>query len=330
MGVSQMKEELHQRLWSAQERWFDAKAEGQTKRNLKVAGLKEEGDLFAKTRTLIFTGATRVAYERELKYFVEYAHESRNKARNEEIDAKDFRAYIDHLLERGLSAKELNKVKSAISKFGALYGKSESFARVSRKVGKRIRNLVRTGQLPAPARPHVTPAVREAVIHRLEQLDSECASTRAYGLAARLQHEASLRAIEATERFGRGSLLGLSVEKGVISILGKGGRIRTAEISRDLYERIEEHFKKSTRMSLADLRGYQQALRRATLAVGGRATGSHAHRRTSATELKNELYWRYSANGLSPHAARNMAVEDTVEHLGHSRTRRDLATAYLG
>jgi hypothetical protein len=149
-------------------------------------------------------------------------------------------------------------------------------------------------------------------------------------LVARLQQEASLRAIEATERFGRGSLLGLSAEKGVISILGKGGRVRSAEISRDLYERIEEHFKKSAQMDLADLRGYQQALRRATLAAGGRATGSHAHRRTSATELKNELYWKYAAEGLAPHAARVRAVEDTVEHLGHSRTRRDLAGAYLG
>lgn len=254
MSVSQMKEELHQRLWTAQERWFDVKADGQTKRNLKVEGLKEEGDLFAKTRTLIFTGTTRVSYERELKHFVEYSHEVRGKTRNDEIDSKDFRSYIDHLLQRGLSAKEVNKVKSAISKFGALYGKSESFERISRKVGKRIRDLVRTGQLAAPARPHVTPAVREAVIRRLEQLDSECAAPRAYALAARLQQEASLRAIEATERFGQASLLGLSAEKGIISILGKGGRIRTAEISLDLYERIEEHFKRSTRMDLADLR----------------------------------------------------------------------------
>src|SRR5579863_7923229 len=276
MSLSRMKEELHQRLWSAQERWFDAKAVGQTKRNLKVEGLREEGDLFAKTRTLLFTGATRIAYERELKHFVEYAHACRGKTRNQDIDAKDFRAYIDHLLERELAAKEVNKVKSAISKFGALYGKSESFARTSRKVGKRIRSLVRAGELAAPARPHVTPAVRDAAIRRLEQLDSECDSPRAYALSARLQQEASLRAIEATERFGRGSMLGVSGDKGIISILGKGGRIRRAEISRLLYERIEDHFKISNRVDLADLRGYQQALRRATLAVGGRSTGSHA------------------------------------------------------
>jgi len=329
MGLSQMKEELHQRLWGAQQRWFDARSGGQTKRDLKVDGLREHGNMFAKTKGLIFTGTTRVTYERELKRFVEYSHEVRGKLRNEDLDTKDFGAYLDHLLQRGLSAKELNKVKSAISKFGALYGKAESFARVSRKWGRRIRELLRNDELAAPARPHVTPQVRGAAVQRLEDLDAECPSPRAYALVSRLQQEASLRAIEATDRFCRSSLTGLSGEVGRISVLGKGGRIRTAEISRDLYLRIEAHFESSSRPTLADLRGYEQALRRATLAVGGRATGSHSHRRTSASERKNKLYWQYAAQGLTPQEARRIAVEDTVEHLGHSRTRRDLAAAYL-
>jgi hypothetical protein len=33
---------------------------------------------------------------------------------------------------------------------------------------------------------------------------------------------------------------------------------------------------------------------------------------------------------MSTTGARKLAVEDTVEHLGHSRTRKDLADAYLG
>jgi hypothetical protein len=329
MGLSDMKEQLHQKLWAAQDRWFEQKAGGGTKRDLKLEGLRETGDIFAKTRFLIFTGATRVAYERELKRFVDYAHTALGRTQNREIDTKDFKAYIEHLLLHGASAKELSKVKSAIAKFGAFYGRAESFARVSRKIGGRIRELVRTHQLPPPARPHVTPQVREAVIRRLEQLDAECAAPRAYHLAARLQQEASLRAIEATKRFGRQSLLGLTGEKGLVSILGKGGRVRTAEISCDLFSRIEDHFRRSSLETLADLRGYQQALRRSTLAVGGRATGTHAHRRTSATELKNALYRKYAGDGLTPKAARERAVQDTVEHLGHSRNRRDLAAAYL-
>jgi len=71
------------------------------------------------------------------------------------------------------------------------------------------------------------------------------------------------------------------------------------------------------------------ALRRATLAVGCKATGSHAHRRTAAVEEKNERYWKHLKDGKKTKDARRLAAEDTVEHLGHSRNRRDQAAAYL-
>lgn len=329
MPLSEMKDELHRKLWAAQERWFEWKEQGKSKHALKVEGLRDHNDLFARTRYVIFTGSTRVTYERELKRFVEYAHRERGKSSNQDIDKKDFRAYMEHRLEGGAAAKELNKVKSAIVKFGVLYGKAESFHAFSKKFGRRVQGMLRSGELSPPARPHVTSEVRDAVIRTLEELDRACSESRAYALAALLQKEASLRSIEATERFTRQSLLTLEDGKGRISVLGKGGRHREVGISRDLYLRIEDHFKRSCAERLADLRGYQQAVRRATLAVGGRATGTHAHRRTSATEMKNELYWKYAEEGAAPHEAREQAVADTVQHLGHSRWRRDSAKAYL-
>jgi len=81
--------------------------------------------------------------------------------------------------------------------------------------------------------------------------------------------------------------------------------------------------------SLAPLRAYQVAVRRATLAVGGQATGTHSHRRTSAEELKNAKYKDHLKDGKTTKKASEMAVEDAIEHLGHSRNRRDLAAAYL-
>jgi site-specific recombinase XerC len=320
-----MKQELHQRLWAAQERWMEWKAKGETKRGLKLEGLRDHGDLFARTRYVIFTGSTRATYERELKRFINFVHDIRGKTENRLVDERDFKSFMETLLARGAAAKELNKVKSAIAKFGALYGKAESFASVSRKLGKRIRELIRKGKLAPPARPHITPEVRDEVIIKLEELDRASEQPRAYALVARLQKEASLRSIEATERLTRQSLEG----NGALSILGKGGRVRKVEISQDLYKKIEEHFKRSLEESLAPRRGYQLALRRATLAVGGRSTGSHSHRRTSATEKKNELYRKYASEGHSPQEARELAVGDTVEHLGHSRFRKDTATAYL-
>jgi hypothetical protein len=189
--------------------------------------------------------------------------------------------------------------------------------------------MKREGLLSPPARPHVTPQVREAITLRLAELDRACDLPRAYSLVVRLQREASLRAIEATERFTRQSLIDLGEEGSNVMILGKGGRVRWAKISKELYTQIQEFFRGSPAECLAPKRAYQQALRRATLEVGGRSTGSHSHRRTSAEEKKNSLYRENVEKGLPPHEARELAVQDTVEYLGHSRYRRDSARAYL-
>jgi hypothetical protein len=328
-----MKDELHAKLWQAQQRWFSLKYQGYTKHDLKVQGLRERGDMFYATRGIIFTGATRLAYEQELKRFLDYAHAVRGKTDNSQIDKKDFRAYLEARMAEGGAKAEMNKIRAAIVKFGALYGKWESFHALSKKLGEQVRELSRSGQLRGPSRPHVSPEVRAAVIDRLRHLDglSEARTgvPRGYALALALQKEGSLRSIEATERFTRESLLRLEGDKGRIAILGKGGRIRTALISKDLFNRLQAHFDRSKAPSLAPLRAYQVAVRRATLAVGGQATGTHAHRRTSAEELKNAKYKDHVKDGKTTKQASELAVQDTVEHLGHSRNRSDLARAYL-
>lgn len=333
MSISHMKSELHARLWAAQERWFDIRKEGTGKHALKKKGLREHADMYHETRRILFTGATRVTYERELKRFVEYAHDVRGRRENAAIDKRDFRSYWEHRLTAGDSAKELNKLRSAVVKFAALYGKYQSFHALSRKLGASVRELTRAGVLDAPARPKVTAEIRDAVLLELEKRDREAERRsgvpRAFHLALRLQKEASLRSIEATERFGPACLVGVEGETGRIEVLGKGGRHREAEISRDLFEKLQHHFERVPVGPLSPLRAYQQAVRRATLAVGGRSTGTHAHRRTSATEFKNRLYHDHLREGLSPPKARVLAVEETVEHLGHSRTRTDTASAYL-
>ena len=333
MTLSQMKKELHDRLWQAYQHWLALKENGASKRALKLQGLRDHDDLFHATRALIFTGNTRLTYERELKRFLDYCSRVRGRIDNRQIDHRDFKSYMEHQIARGLAANELHKIRSAIAKFGALYGKTNSFHSLSKKFGKRIRLLVDQGHLPPPHRPRVTPKVRDAVIDLLQARDLEAERKsgvpRAYHLALRLQKEASLRSIEATSRFTPGSLLRLDGDPGIISVLGKGGRVRELPISRDLYLRLEAYFTRSNSTHLAPLRSYQEALRRATLAVGGRSTGSHAHRRTSAVENKNRQYGRYVRAGVTPKQARHESRQDTIENLGHSRSRRDLAKAYL-
>src|SRR5436190_1604659 len=333
MGISRTKDELHAKLWQAQQRWFALKDQGLTKHDLKMQGIRERGDMFYATRGIIFTGATRLAYEQELKRFLDYAYAIRGKSDNAQIDKKDFRAYLKARMAEGGAKAEMNKIRAACVKFGALYGKWESFHALSKKLGEKIRELSRSGQLRGPARPHVTPEVRQAVLERLRALDAKAEARtglpRGYGLVLELQKEASLRSIEATDRFGRQSLVGLEGDKGRISILGKGGRVRMALISADLYRRLEAHFERSQAAALAPRRAYQVALRRAVLAVGGTSTGSHAQRRTSAVEAKNAKYRDHLRDGKTTKKASQLAVQDTVEHLGHSRHRKDLAAAYL-
>lgn len=333
MGISRMKNELHAQLWSAQQRWFAMKDQGLTKHDLKMQGIRERGDMFYSMRRIIFTGSTRLAYERELKRFLDYAYTVRGKTENAQIDKKDFRAYMDARLAQGGAKTEMNKIRAAIVKFGALYGRWESFHALSKKFGVRIRELSRAGELRGPARPHVTPEARQAVLGRLRHLDAQAEARtgqpRAYGLALELQKEASLRSIEATERFTRQSLHGLEGDKGRIVIQGKGGRVRSALVSKELYKRLEAHFERAKAASLTPLRAYQVAVRRAALAVGGHATGTHAHRRTSAEELKKAKYQEHLKDGNTTKRSSELAVQDAVEHLGHSRNRRDLALAYL-
>ena len=52
MARSAMKEQLHQRLWGAQARWFRLREAGMTKHDLKIRGLREQGDVSAKTGSL--------------------------------------------------------------------------------------------------------------------------------------------------------------------------------------------------------------------------------------------------------------------------------------
>jgi hypothetical protein len=171
-------------------------------------------------------------------------------------------------------------------------------------------------------------------VERLRHLDAlaeqRTGEPRGYHLALRLQQEAGLRSVEATERFGRASLVGVEGDQGRVSVIGKGGRIREVTISRELYGQLVAHFERSTAPNLAPYRAYQLTFRRAALAVGGRTTGTHANRRDCAVDFKNTRYREYLAAGMSPKEAREQAVRDAIELLGHSRNRGDVAQAYLG
>lgn len=316
-SLAAKKEELHQRLWSAQVRWFALRETGATKHELKIAG---------ETRDLLFWGKTRLDYEHVLKRFVEFCHE-RGRERNADIDKRDMRDFLMQMVERGASASYLAKITSAIVKFGAAYHKYESFKSTGRKISALVRERVATGTTAAPEHQRVTPEVAQRAMDRLRELDErfevKTGLPRGYHLAAELQSRCGLRAFEATER--------MTLERlSAVDVIGKGGKERQLEIPQDLLDRLHQFFAATGAKSLAPLRAYEAAVRRAVRSVGGRSTGTHARRRLWASEFNSTRYQHYLAQGLPPGDASLRALADTMEALGHGRDRRELRRAYLG
>jgi site-specific recombinase XerC len=323
MSLHQMKNELHQQLWAAQQRWFRLQETGTTKHDLKVQGLRRHGDMYHETRRILFTGNTRVSYERVLKEFVGFCHD-RGIERNQDISKREMRAYMEHKMDQGCSESYLDKVRSACVKFGSLYGKYESFHAMSEKMGERIRDLVEDGIIAGPAHQRITPEVADLAIERLAVFDAQAKDYRAYHLAAELQRECGLRAIEATERLTPNRLV-----NGYVIALEKGGKELAHPVPPELYRKLEEFFTESGADRLASERAYESAFRRAVLEVGGRSTGTHALRRLWAEDYRGDCYRRHLAVGMPPDLASDAAIADTMEALGHGRDRVELRESYL-
>ncbi|MBI2932797.1 MAG: site-specific integrase [Planctomycetes bacterium] len=325
MSLSQMKADLHDRLWNAQQRWFDMQDEGPiSKYGIKMAGVRDFRDQNHYMRPILFTGRTRTTYERVLKGFLDFAHAKFGVERLDNIDTKHAKAFLDDSIQRGLAAKTLHMHRSALAKIFACIGKTESGAALSRKYGAKIRELVAAGAIAGPKRS--TPS-REAVERAIEVLREwdERAGKRAYHLAARLQLESGARSISVTARLTKASLKGPYV----IECKGKGGQLISTSVSPGLYDAISDHLDKAGE-PLADLRGYQAAWRRAIQAAEGRVTGTHGLRRLSTQQFYRSEYARLLTSGVSPDDARRVAREAAVERLGHSRDRIDQANCYLG
>ena len=300
-----------------------------TKHGLKVRGIREGGDANRYIRNLIFTGSTKRAVEETLKSFVEFAHEKFGVERLEDLGRLEFKAFIEDGIARGLAASTLEARCSHLAKLGALIGKTESFTALSRKWAGRIRDLAREGALKKPERLTPSPEVVNRAIEVLRVWDqvhtARTGQPRGYYLAARLQLETAGRSVSVTERLTKDCLK----DGSQIELNGKGGRRVLVPVSADLYSAIATHLDSAGQIKI-EQRAYHSAWRRAVLAVGGRATGTHGLRRLSTQEFYRAEYARLIAAGAPPAEARMQARAAAVERLGHSRHRTDQAACYLG
>jgi len=327
--LAAMKKDLHDRLWNAQQRWFAMRAEGATKRDLKLRGIREAQDANLHLRALIFTGSTKRAVEETLKAFVEFAHERFGARRLENIGKREFKAFIEDGIARGLAASTLEARCSHLSKYGALTGQSASYFALAAKYARRVRGMVRSGDLPDLKRFTPSPDVAQRAIEILRAWDeshrARTGQPRGYHLAARLQVTIGGRSVSVTERLTRNSLKGADL----IEVIGKGGRPVLAPVPPDLYRAVAELLER-TGVPLANRDGYRMAWRRAVQAARGKATGTHGLRRRAARGFYSDAYAARIALGMSSEEARREARKEAVGRLGHSRDRTDQAICYLG
>jgi hypothetical protein len=324
-----MKSELHDRLWKAQERWFAMRDRGWTKFEIKMAGVRESRDQNHYMRPILFSGRSRVTYERILKDFLDFAHSKFGVQRLDDIDTPHAKAFLEDSIQRGLASKTLHTYRSALAKAFALVGKTASGVSLSRKYGAKIRELVAAGAVPGPERATPSRDVVERAIAILRGWDTRhqerTGQPRAYHLAARLQLETAARSVSSTTRITPDALK----DGNRIELVAKGGKRVLAVISPDLHAAIRQYLQANPGV-LADRNGYRTAWRRAILAAGGRVTGTHGLRRRSAQDFYRDEYHRRLAAGASPAEARQEARAEAVERLGHSRDRRDQAACYMG
>lgn len=292
--------------------------------------MRERQDPNYLLRPLIFCGNTLRTYVKVLRGFVDFAQREHGATRLEKIGKKEFRAYMDRAIARGLAVKTLNLYRSALAKFGgAVTRQTESFAALSGKYGWKIRQLAKLGQLPGPSRATPSRDVLERAIAILREWDARhfarTGEPRAYHLAARLQMETACRSISVTTR-----LTGQCLREGngLVATV-KGGKELTFTLSPDLHRTLHLWFAHNPG-PLAGQGGYRSAYKRAVEAASGRVTGTHGARRRSVQDFYVSRYRQAVGSGVSPVEAAQQAAGDALERLGHSRHRRDHRAAYLG
>ncbi len=324
-----LKQQLHDRLRGAFDRWLAIQRTGVSKFDLKSRGMREHQDPNYLLRPLIFCGNTLRTYEKVLRDFVEFAQREHGAPRLEDIGKKEFRAFMDRAIAQGMAVKTLNLYRSALAKFGsAVTRQTESFAALSKKYGWKIRQLAKLGQLQGPSRSTPSREVLERVVAILRDWDARhfarTGEPRAYHLAARLQMETSARSISVTERLTGDCLR----EDNRLTVRAKGGKELTFALPPELHQLLKLWFAHNSG-PLARERAYQTAYRRAILAAGGQVTGTHGARRRSIREFYSGRYRAAVGSGMDPKAASDQAAGEAIERLGHGRNRADHRKWYL-
>ena len=293
---------------------------GEKKGGDKLRALAEKKPFFYYYRGKIYSHSTFNNYYKEAKDFVIWCAENCGIRSTYRITPEMMATYV----KRQAGDASTNTIKTRLAAIAKLAEGIELKTGKDKATAFHLVSKQLQAGLPkeAPSRPVYSSQQISTLGERLNQTNPH------YGLVFRVHVETGCRLRELS-KLSRRDLLGLvnNQTQGILSIRGKGGRLRELSVSAETYMQVAESL--GRKEVFCSYNGYRQALRRASesLCVGVAAT--HAVRRFAAQKLMKERLSEYRQQGMTDRQAKEMAIGDVNVMLGHSKDRMSTTNIYL-
>lgn len=286
----------------------------------KSRAISEGKPFFHYYRGKIYSHSTFNNYYQEAKEFIFWCNENCGLKSTYRISPEMMVAYV----KSQTGDTSANTIKTRIAAIAKLAEGVELKSGRDRATAFHLASKQLQASLPkeAPSRPVYSSRQITSLGEKLDRTNPH------YGLVFKVHAETGCRLRELS-KLSRRDLLGLvnNQTQGILSIKGKGGRLRELSVSSETYLKLADHLNK--REVLCSYNGYRQALRRASEGLSMRVAATHAVRRYVAQRVMGERLSEYLDKGIPEKEARQMAVGDVNTLLGHSRDRMSTTHIYL-
>lgn len=293
---------------------------GEKKGGDKLKALSEGKPFFHYYRGKIYSHSTFDNYYQEAKQFIFWCNENCGLKSTYRISPEMMVAYVKAQVDN----TSANTIKTRIAAIAKLAEGLELKSGRDRATAFHLASKQLQASLPreASSRPVYSSGQITNLGEKLNQTNSH------YGLVFKVHVETGCRLRELS-KLNRRDLLGLvnNQTQGILSIRGKGGRLREMLVSSETYLKLAGCLQKKE--VLCSYNGYRQALRRASEGLSMGVAATHAVRRYVAQKVMGERLREYLDRGVSEKEARQMAVGDVNVMLGHSRDRMSTTHIYL-
>jgi len=286
----------------------------------KERAISEKKPFFHYYRGKIYSCSTFNNYYEEAKQFVFWCNENCGLKSTYKARPEMMIAYV----KAQAGDASTNTIKTRLAAIAKLAEGLEIRSGRDRATAFHLASKQLQASLPkeAPSRPVYSSGQITSLGEKLNKTNPH------YGLVFQVHAETGCRLRELS-KLNRRDLLGLinNQTQGILSIKGKGGRLRELAVSSETYMKVADCLQKKE--VLCSYNGYRQALRRASKNLSMGVAATHAVRRYVAQRVMGERLSEYLDRGVPEREAKQMAVGDVNVMLGHSRDRMSTTHIYL-